>query len=343
MNDTSQGKPSLDLTRIKALMDKGEEPQFWRSLEEVADTEEFKKFLEDEFPDRTPDWNEPSHRRTFLKVMGASLALAGLTACAKQPTEYIVPYVHEPEEFVPGRPMFFATAMEMGGCGTGLLVESHLGRPTKVEGNPDHPGSLGAADYFHQASVLTMYDPDRSQVVIYNGEIASWVNFEAAVLSIRAAQAASGGNGLRILTETVLSPTLAAQLDAVHTAMPGMQWHHYEPAAKVGSAGGRDGRVRAAHEHDLRLRQGGRDRVAGREFSIVRRGESALRARFCEPAAHSDQRHEEPPSRRRTARKDISRVRRRRIAIRVRRIPKRTPARRRTCRKCRRKAFRSRR
>ena len=109
-------------------MENGEGPQFWRSLDQLADTEEFRRYLEDEFPDRTPDWNEPSQRRTFLKIMGASLGLAGLAGCAKQPPEHIVPYVREPEEFVPGKPLFFATAMEMGGYATGLLVESHLGR-----------------------------------------------------------------------------------------------------------------------------------------------------------------------------------------------------------------------
>ena len=238
MNDQSPDKPALDLAKIKALMDRGEGPQFWRSLEQIADTDECRKFLEDEFPDRTPDWMEPAKRRTFLKIMGASLGLAGLTACTKQPTEYIVPYVREPEEFVPGKPLFYATAMEMGGYATGLLVESHLGRPTKVEGNPDHPGSLGAADYFHQASILSMYDPDRSQVVTYNGEISSWVNFEAAVTSIRAAMATNNGAGLRLLTETVLSPTLASQIAAVLKVFPGSKWYQFEPAAKVSSTAG---------------------------------------------------------------------------------------------------------
>lgn len=131
MNDQSPEKPALDLTQIKKALPKG--PEFWKSLDQLADTGEFKKFLEDEFPDRTPDWQEPAKRRTFLKIMGASLGLAGLTACTKQPPEHIVPYVREPEEFVPGKPQFFATAMEMAGYATGLLVESHLGlRKSKV-------------------------------------------------------------------------------------------------------------------------------------------------------------------------------------------------------------------
>jgi molybdopterin-containing oxidoreductase family iron-sulfur binding subunit len=236
MNDQSPEKPALDLTQIKKALPPG--PEFWKSLDQLADTGEFKKFLEDEFPDRTPDWQEPAKRRTFLKIMGASLGLAGLTACTKQPPEHIVPYVHEPEEFVPGKPQFFATAMEMAGYATGLLVESHLGRPTKVEGNPDHPGSLGAADYFNQASILTMYDPDRSQVVTYNGFVSSWVNFQGALASIRAAMETNNGASFRILTETVLSPTLAFQLNAFLKLMPGAKWHQFEPAAKVGSTAG---------------------------------------------------------------------------------------------------------
>ncbi len=238
MNDQARERPPLDLAKSQALMDKGGGPRFWRSLDELAETDEFRRYLEDEFPERTPDWKEPAKRRSFLKVMGASLGLAGLTACTKALPEHIVPYVREPEDFVPGKPLFFATAMEMGGYATGLLVESHLGRPTKIEGNPDHSGSLGAADYFNQASILTLYDPDRSQTTTFNKAIASWVNFQAAVTSIRAAQGINGGSGLRILSETVLSPTMASQMDALKKAMPNMKWHQFEPAARVGSLGG---------------------------------------------------------------------------------------------------------
>ncbi len=161
MND----KPALDLDKIRARLESAQGPLYWKSLEELAETDEFQAFLEDEFADRTPDWLDPANRRNFLKLMGASLALAGVTACTKQPKETIVPYVRQPEEFVPGLPLYYATAMQMGGVGTGLLATSHLGRPTKVDGNPDHPGSLGASDYFQQASILTMYDPDRAQAV----------------------------------------------------------------------------------------------------------------------------------------------------------------------------------
>src|SRR5437868_13818129 len=152
-------------------------PKYWRSFEELASTDEFRRFVEDEFPKRTPDWNEPASRRKFLTLMGASLALAGASACTHQPTEVIVPYVRQPEEYVPGKPLFYASAMSMRGVAAGVLVESHLGRPTKIEGNPDHPGSLGGTDPFMQASVLTLYDPDRSRSVVHNGNISNWDSF----------------------------------------------------------------------------------------------------------------------------------------------------------------------
>ncbi len=213
-------------------------PAYWRSLEELAQTEEFLKFLEDEFPNRAPDWLDPKNRRTFLKVMGASMGLAGLAACTKQPPETIVPYVRQPEEFIPGRPLFFATAMTMGGVGTGLLVESHLGRPTKIEGNPDHPGSLGASDYFHQASLLTMYDPDRSQATKHHGMIASWVGFQSALNVERERANLNQGAGFRILTETVVSPTLGNQINALLKQLPQAKWHQWEPAYRHSAMAG---------------------------------------------------------------------------------------------------------
>src|SRR5690606_15620302 len=121
---------------------------------------------------------------------------------------------------------------------TGLLVESHVGRPTKVEGNPQHPASLGATDVFAQASVLTMYDPDRSQVVRRVDEILSWDAFQTALAAALEAQTERGGAGLRILTETVSSPTLAAQLAAVQEKFPGARWHQWEPLARDNATAG---------------------------------------------------------------------------------------------------------
>ncbi len=225
-------KPALDLDKIRARLESAQGPLYWKSLEELAETKEFQAFLDDELADRTPNWLDADHRRNFLKLAAASLAFAGITACTKQPKEVIVPYVRQPEEFVPGIPLYYATAMQMGGVGTGLLVTSHLGRPTKIEGNPDHPGSLGASDYFQQASILTMYDPDRAQSVTKQGYIDSWVAFQADVASRREAAAVSNGNGLRILTETVISPTLTAGINAVLKEFPGAKWHQYEVGAR---------------------------------------------------------------------------------------------------------------
>ena len=145
-------------------------PAFWRALEERAGDPAFQEHLYNEFPSEIEAISDPVARRTFLKLMGASLALAGVTGCTRQPAETIVPYVRQPEDLIPGRPLFYATAMSLGGVATGLLVESHEGRPTKIEGNPLHPGSLGATDVFAQAAVLGLYDPDRSQTLLNLGD-----------------------------------------------------------------------------------------------------------------------------------------------------------------------------
>src|SRR5437899_3800619 len=170
-------------------------------------------------------------RRELFGYLGASLALAGVTACTRQPNEKIVPYVRQPEEIVPGKPLFFATAMTMGGLATGLLVESHMGRPTKVEGNPLHPASLGATDAFAQATVLSPYDPDRSQTLLDLGEIRPWSAFLGEMRLVLEEERLRRGAGLRILTETVSSPTLARQLNALLAALPEARWHQWEPAA----------------------------------------------------------------------------------------------------------------
>ena len=205
---------------------------FWRSLEEYSGTPEFAEILGREFPQHASEWDEGFSRRRFLELSAASLSLAGLSACVKQPREGIVPYVKQPEEVVPGRPLFFATAATLCGYATGLLVESHEGRPTKIEGNPDHPASLGATDAFSQALVLSLYDPDRSQTITRLGQIRTWANFTDELAARVKAHAALGGDGLRILTQTVTSPTLAGQLRAVLASMPKARWHQWEPAGR---------------------------------------------------------------------------------------------------------------
>ena len=232
MAETGGTTNNLDLPAIRERLASARGREYWRGLEELADTEEFQSLLRREFPENASEWMDPVSRRGFLKLMGASLALAGLSACTGQPDERIVPYVKAPEEIVPGKPLFFATAMPLGGYATGLLAESHMGRPTKVEGNPKHPASLGATDAFAQASILTLYDPDRSQAVLNAGHISSWNAFAAALGTELEKQKARRGAGLRVLTETVTSPTLAAQLRALLARFPAAKWHQYEPAAR---------------------------------------------------------------------------------------------------------------
>ena len=180
---SKKGKLDLESVRaqIEEVADQKSGPEYWRSLEELAGSPDFQEALHREFPKGASEWVDSVSRRGFLKVMGASMALAGMTGCVKLPLEPIVPYVRQPEDVIPGRPMFYATAMTLGGYASPLLVESHLGRPTKIEGNDQHPASLGGTDIFAQASILGMYDPDRSQSVMSMGEQRSWQSFLNAI------------------------------------------------------------------------------------------------------------------------------------------------------------------
>lgn len=229
MNNSHRKTIPLDLAAIRTRLETAGGQQYWRSLEELAETAEFEAFLHREFPEQASEWHDPLSRRRFLQLMGASLALAGLSACTRQPEERFMPYVRAPEGVVPGKPLFFAAAIPLGGFAQGVLVESHMGRPTKIEGNPKHPASLGATHAFTQAAVLTLYDPDRSQVVINAGRISTWGSFFATVSPQLEEQRLRKGQGLRVLTETVTSPTLAHQLQALLAAFPGAKWHQYEP------------------------------------------------------------------------------------------------------------------
>jgi MoCo/4Fe-4S cofactor protein with predicted Tat translocation signal len=203
----------------------------WRTLEERANDPAFQERLVNEFPSAVEAITDPVARRSFLKLMGASMALAGVSACTRQPLEKIVPYVRQPEELIPGKPMFFATAMPLGGTAIGVLVESHEGRPTKIEGNPLHPSSMGASDVFAQAAILSLYDPDRSQTLTNVGDIRPWSAFLGAMRAALGAQAPLRGAGLRLLTESVCSPTLAAQIRDVLGRYPAARWHQWDPAS----------------------------------------------------------------------------------------------------------------
>lgn len=212
-------------------MNTGAQP--WRSLEELAGSPEYARWAQREFPPGAAEMAGAQSRRDFLKLAGASIALAGATACTRQPAEKIVPYVRQPEEVLPGVPLFYATAMTLGGYATGLLVESHEGRPTKIEGNPDHPYSLGATNVFHQAAILDLYDPDRSRAVRRAGEISSWGECLGELIPALAEQGRTGGAGLRVLVEAVTSPTLAAQLDALLAKYPRAHVHGAEPLSRA--------------------------------------------------------------------------------------------------------------
>ena len=234
---------------ILSLQD-GEKPRtgkkYWRSLDELADTPQFREFVAREFPQQAEGWNDPVERRTFIKLMGASLALAGMSGCVFQPPEKIVPYITQPEEYVPGKPLFYATAAPLFGAATPILVRSNEGRPTKIEGNPDHPNNRpldfpaddpfrdprgsSATDIFSQASILDLYDPDRSQTITYREDIRTWTAFVGAMRSALDEQRPKQGSGLRFLTETIISPSLGEQMNELLRAFPQAKWHQWEPA-----------------------------------------------------------------------------------------------------------------
>jgi MoCo/4Fe-4S cofactor protein with predicted Tat translocation signal len=222
-------KGKLDLDAACACIAKTKGPEYWRSLEELAGSPNFREMLHREFPKGASEWLDSVSRRGFLKLMGASLAMAGMTACTKQPLEPIVPYVKQPEEVIPGRPLFYATAFTLGGYANPVLVESHLFRPTKIEGNDQHPASLGGTDLFAQASILGMYDPDRSQTVTYLGDVRTWGDLVNALRGPLNVQKGLQGAGMRILTPTVSSPTLADLLRSLLKQYPQAKWHAYEP------------------------------------------------------------------------------------------------------------------
>jgi molybdopterin-containing oxidoreductase family iron-sulfur binding subunit len=208
-------------------------PRYWRSLEELAGDEDFFRKIGDEFMPDAAVWLDPTSRRNFLRIMGASLALAGLVGCNDFPDEKIIPYVNPPESVLPGKPTFYATAIPFCGYAMGALVESHEGRPTKIEGNPDHPASLGASNVFMQAAVLDLYDPDRSRLVTKAGMSTSWGTFYDTLRKRLDAQRGKG-DGIRLLTRTITSPTFAAQLAEFRQAFPEARWHVHDPTSDAG-------------------------------------------------------------------------------------------------------------
>jgi Fe-S-cluster-containing dehydrogenase component len=226
---TTAGK---DLVTIRSEGQEAQARKFWKEVERLADTEPYKRFLRSAFRREGEEPRGGISRRDLFRLLGASVGMAGLTACTKMPLEKIVPYVNPPEEFKPNTPLFFATSMPWCGVGQGVLAWSFMGRPTKIEGNNEHPGSMGRANIFMQASVLDLYDPDRTQVLYQNGEVGDWNDFLVEVDELRAAHLRNQGAGLRFLTGTVTSPSLGDQLNDLLKQFPQAQWHQFEAVSR---------------------------------------------------------------------------------------------------------------
>lgn len=234
------GTASLTLEQAKARLAGKSGKAYWRTLGELADAPEVQKWMEDEFPNRSTIMN--INRRDLLKFMGASVALAGLSGCRGVflPQDKLVPYVKAPEELVPGKPLFYATSVTLAGFATGVLVEQREGRPIKLEGNPDHPASLGSIDAISQAEILNLYDPDRSSSVVdSNGLLSTWDAFFEEARNVLKARK---GDGVRLLTGTITSPVEGRAIEKFLSVYPGAQWHVYEP---IGRGNVRDGSIAA--------------------------------------------------------------------------------------------------
>ena len=224
-----EAKKPVTLAEVRAKLAHQKGKKFWRSVDELAETPEFAEMVAKEFPSQASEWIDPVSRRSFLKVMGASMALAGLAGCTKQPDEPIMPYVSAPEDLILGKPVYFASAFPFASGAVPVLVKSDSYRPIKVDGNPEHPYVKGGSDPLTQATLLDLYDPDRSQHVLYRGDARSWPAFLAAFRSMLADKKPSGGQGLYFLSATVTSPTFAAQWQQAQKNYPQAKFVQYEP------------------------------------------------------------------------------------------------------------------
>jgi len=206
------------------MSDEVKSPNYWKSLNELANNKEYKKFAEREFPENATELGDQVSRRSFLRVMGASIALAGFAAC-RRPVQKIMPYSQQPEEVTPGIPLYYASAMPFQDALTGIVVENHEGRPTKVEGNELHPASLGSSSKFNLASMLQMYDPDRSRYVSSDGERTSFENF----VSFCSEHFADTGRNIAFISEANSSPTFNRIKEQAMDRFPNARWVTYEP------------------------------------------------------------------------------------------------------------------
>ncbi|HEY3343299.1 MAG TPA: TAT-variant-translocated molybdopterin oxidoreductase [Anaerolineaceae bacterium] len=227
-NETSSSpRAPLDMDALRKLASEGKGKEIWRSFDDLADTDQFKEYLQGEYP-RHSSVALNLNRRDFIKLLGASVAFAGLTACVPRINETILPYVNPPERFIPGKPLYYASAMPMGGYGRGVIVKTNMNRPIKVDGNPTHPDTLGASDLFMQASILGLYDPDRAKEVSSGGQNRGWEAFTAALSAAAKNLGANKGAGLRILSGAVTSPSLFNQIQNVLRQYPAAKWHVFE-------------------------------------------------------------------------------------------------------------------
>lgn len=222
----------MSLASVQAKLTGTTGRRFWKNLEELSSTPEFDKLMAEEFPRQAGsafgvgELVDAVSRRGFLKVMGASMALAGLAGCTKQPDEPIYPYIKQPEDLVLGRPMFFATAHPFPTGAIPILVKTDAFRPIKIEGNPEHPMSKGKSDAYSQGTLLELYDPDRSKDVRFKGHESDFGGFQTALLAFANQNA---GQGLYFLSETITSPTLAAQWKQVQAAFPQAKLIQWDP------------------------------------------------------------------------------------------------------------------
>lgn len=196
---------------------------YWRSLNELSQNDEYKRFVEREFQENATELTDGYSRRNFLQIMGASIALAGFAACRK-PIQHILPYSKQPEHVVPGNPLYYASAMPFNGSVTGLLVQTHEGRPTKVEGNDMHPDSLGGTNILHQAAILDLYDPDRSRNIMKGGVSQSVESFAAFC-----AEFFTSDKRVAVLSEATSSQTVSRLKSQFTSRFAKSTWVTYEP------------------------------------------------------------------------------------------------------------------
>ena len=221
-------KPYSDRACVRDAASAGSR-RFWSSIEELLDEDEFRKWVSAEFPAASSMFDDPG-RRQVLKLMGASLLLAGLTGCGETKSDHALPYVNQPDDLVPGAPRYYATGMFFEGYVQPVIATTYSGRPTKLDGNPDHPVTRGASDSFIQSAVFDLYDPERSKVPLRDGVPSTWSAFAGELVDLRVRWRERNGQGLRILTGATTSPTLIRQITELQKQFPKMRWFRFETA-----------------------------------------------------------------------------------------------------------------